>query len=187
VAERVFFTHGFTDTTMQTIAAEAGASKETLYRHFGSKEGLFSEIMEKRANRFLDGLDENPRQPGTLASMLRDLGIRLVETMTGRESMCLARVVFAEAPRNPDLGRIFYEQGPERLLKRLAYLLARAHERDEIHCPDPTLAASIFLGAMVTQYHIMGLAVPERLVVDPTHVRAHADEVVAMFLARYKA
>ena len=50
VAERVFLELGFNDTTMQIVASRAGASKETLYRHFGSKEGLFSEVVRARAN-----------------------------------------------------------------------------------------------------------------------------------------
>jgi len=49
VAEEVFLVHGFADSTMQTIASRAGASKETLYRHFASKEALFAEVVGRRA------------------------------------------------------------------------------------------------------------------------------------------
>ena len=52
VAERVFLELGFNETTMQIVASRAGASKETLYRHFGSKEGLFSEVVRARTARF---------------------------------------------------------------------------------------------------------------------------------------
>ena len=51
VAERVFLRGGFTETTMQIIAQDAGASKETLYRHFGNKEELFSEVIRGRSAR----------------------------------------------------------------------------------------------------------------------------------------
>jgi TetR/AcrR family transcriptional regulator, mexJK operon transcriptional repressor len=57
VAERVFLELGFTDTTMQIVASRAGASKETLYRHFGSKEGLFSEVVRARAVRVYGGTE----------------------------------------------------------------------------------------------------------------------------------
>jgi len=59
VAERVFLHRGFTDTTMQIIAEEASASKETLYRHFGSKEGLFFEVIRSRSVRITGGNEGN--------------------------------------------------------------------------------------------------------------------------------
>ncbi len=187
VAERVFFAHGFTESTMQTIAAEAGASKETLYRHFGSKEGLFSEIVGKRANQFLERLDENLQRPGAVVDVLRDLGVKMLDAMTGRDALCLYRIVIAEGPRNPDLGRIFYEQGPERVQKRLTQFLGLACERGELVCADPLLASKIFLGAIITHYHMVALTLPDRPPLSKAQMLAHTDEVVALFLARYGA
>ena len=187
VAERVFFTQGFTDTTMQFIAAEAGASKETLYRHFGCKEALFSEIVKNRANRFLERLDENLRKPGSVAEVLRDLGSRLLDAMTRDDSLCLSQIVISERPRNPDLGRIFYEQGPARVQKRLTQYLAIAHERGELRCADPLLAARLFLGAVVGNYYIKGLVIPDHETISKNQILAHVDEAVAVFLARYGA
>ena len=186
VAERVFFAQGFTDTTMQTIAAEAGASKETLYRHFGSKEGLFSEIVESRANRFLERLDENLTRGGTLGDVLRGLGMKMLEAMTECDALSLYRIVIAEGPRNPDLGRIFYEKGPERVQKRLAEVLAVANERGDLRCEDPILAAKIFLGAIMTHHHMVALMLPARPPISAAQRQAHVDEVVASLLLRYR-
>lgn len=185
VAERVFFDHGFGDTTMQTIAAEAGASKETLYRHFGSKEGLFSEIVESRANTFLEGLDENLQRPGTLAETLWTLGMRMLAAMVEREAICLYRIVVAEGPRHPDLGRIFYEQGPERVKQRLKTYLEAARARGELHCADCMLAATIFLGAVLANYHTWALVLPPGNLLTKAQVRAHIDEVVEVFVSGY--
>ncbi len=44
-AERIFFTKGFEDSTMDDIAEEAELSKGTLYLYFKSKEQLYLEIM----------------------------------------------------------------------------------------------------------------------------------------------
>jgi AcrR family transcriptional regulator len=41
-AERLFDTHGYAQTTMRAVAAEAGISLSVLYRQFPSKEVLFS-------------------------------------------------------------------------------------------------------------------------------------------------
>lgn len=185
VAEQVFFENGFTDTTMQTIAARAGASKETLYRHFGSKEGLFAEIVGTRAKGFLGGLDENFERPGSVADALRDLGVKMLEAMVGPDAISLCRTVIAESPRNPELGRIFFAAGPERVRARLTAFLTAARDRGELACADPVLAARIFLGAIMSSFHLMRLVLLEPPPVSAAQVKAHVDEVVATFLSRY--
>jgi AcrR family transcriptional regulator len=185
VAERVFFESGYADTTMQMIAVRAGASKETLYRHFGNKEGLFAEIVETRAKSFLDDLDENFERPDSAEGVLRNLGLRLLDAMVEDEAISLCRVVVAEAPRNPELGEIFFERGPGRVRTRLAEFLSAAMARDELACDDPGLAARIFLGAIVTSYHLARLVLQTPPPVTRAEIRAHVDEVVEMFLLKY--
>ena len=186
VAERVFFEHGFSDTTMQTIAACAGASKETLYRHFGSKEGLFAEIVENRARCFLESLDEKFDRPGFVADVLHDLGFKLLEAMIEPKAISLCRIVIAETPRNPELGRIFFKGGPGLLLQRLTEFLAAARDRGELDCPDPLLAARIFTGALVSSYHLTRLVLDEPVELTRPQMKAHIDEVVAMMMDRYR-
>ena len=43
-AKAVFLKHGFGDANMDEVAAVAGVSKMTVYRHFGSKEDLFAKM-----------------------------------------------------------------------------------------------------------------------------------------------
>ncbi len=40
IAQKLFLERGFAETTMLAIAEAAGASKETLYRHFENKEQI---------------------------------------------------------------------------------------------------------------------------------------------------
>lgn len=187
VAARVFFENGFSDTTMQMIALRAGASKETLYRHFGSKEGLFAEIVETRANCFLGNLDENFEKPGSVADVLRDLARILLETMVSDDGIMLCRTVVSEAGRNPELGEIFYDRGPMRVRRRLTEFLAAARSRGEITCADPQLAARIFLGAIVSNYHLSRLVLATPETVTHRDIVIHVDEVVDMFLLKYGA
>ncbi len=185
VAELVFFENGFTDTTMQTIAARAGASKETLYRHFGSKEELFAEIVETRAKGFLDSLDENFSTPGSVAQVLRDVGSRMIEELVSSSAIKLCRTVISESPRNPELGRIFLEEGPHRVRRRLTEFLEAARSRGELVCDDPYAAATIFLGAVLTVIHMERMVLHPPPTLAPEDVRKHVDEVVALFLSRY--
>lgn len=185
VAERVFFESGFSDTTMQTIAIRAGASKETLYRHFGSKEGLFAEIVETRAKSFLDDLDENFDRPGSVADVLRNLALKLLDAMVGDEAISLCRTVIAEAPRNPELGEIFFSRGPDRVRNRLTEFLVAARGRHELSCENPELAARIFLGAIMSNFHLMRLVLQSPPNLTRPQLKVHVDEVVEMFLLKY--
>ena len=187
VAEFVFFETGFADTTMQAIANRAGASKETLYRHFGSKEELFAEVVATRARSFLEDLDERFEQPGTVADVLHALGCRILETMCAKDSVALCRIVIAESPRNPELGELFMRAGPDRVRDRLSEFLAAAASRGELRCPDAGQAARIFLGAVLTNIHLTWLVLQDPPTIPRARMRAYVDEVVAIFMGRYAA
>lgn len=185
VAERMFFENGFADTTMQAIAARAGASKETLYRHFGSKEGLFAELVSDRARMFLEGLDAKFDRPGSVTDALRELGLKLLDAMVGADAISLCRTVVAESPRNPELGEIFFAAGPDRVCERLTEYLVVARSRGEFECAEPRRVALAFLGAVMSSFHLQRLLLRNPPVMTKVDMRNHVDEVVAMFMLRY--
>jgi TetR/AcrR family transcriptional repressor of mexJK operon len=185
IAERIFLERGFAETTMQLVAARAGASKETLYRHFGNKEELFADIVRRRSARITGGQDGDLDMNGTPREVLGKLGLNLLRFVTRADSLSFYRVVVAEATRAPELGRIFYAQGPARVHHELARYLGRAARRGELRCPDPDLAAKLFLGAIVANYQILGLIAPGLEPFKGKKTRAHVEEAVALFLARY--
>ena len=47
-AERLFFTDGITVTGVDAVARTAGVSVVTLYKHFGSKDGLVGAVLTRR-------------------------------------------------------------------------------------------------------------------------------------------
>lgn len=185
VAERVFLELGFTETTMQIVASRAGASKETLYRHFGSKEGLFSEVVRARSARVYGGTAGEFQLRGKPCDVLRQLGFNLLRLLLNEDPLCLFRIVVAEAPRTPELGRIFFEQGPAQILRQLTLYLEDATRQRLLNCPDSPLAAKLFLGAVIANRHIMMLVAPGFEPTTEETIRCHVEEAVALFLARY--
>ncbi|WP_407170239.1 TetR/AcrR family transcriptional regulator [Bradyrhizobium sp. ORS 111] len=184
VAERLFLEGGFAETTMQMIAEAAGASKETLYRHFSSKELLFAGIVDRKA-RELSGPESTLARGGSPEVVLFDLGIGLLHLVLRGPASSLFRILVAEAPRAPELGDLFYNRGPGRTVRRLAGYLAAATERSELRCEDPQGAARLFLGAVVAQYHLHLLVQPNWKRPSEREMRAHVKSAVAMFLAKY--
>lgn len=184
VAERVFLERGYAETTMLDIACSAGASKETIYRHFGCKDALFSEVMRRRSARVMSA-GEDGALCGSPPQVLSNLALNLLHLLTSDESLGLYRVVVAETPREPELGRIFYSQGPGRLLAQLADYLRQAEQKGALRVPDPERAASLFIGAVVALHQIQCVAA--RASFSEAEFQAHANEAVALFLARYGA
>ncbi|WP_132280633.1 TetR/AcrR family transcriptional regulator [Neorhizobium sp. JUb45] len=57
-AERVFEVHGFHRVGVDAILAPSGTSTRTLYKHFGSRDGLVTAVLEKRHFAFMARLQE---------------------------------------------------------------------------------------------------------------------------------
>jgi TetR/AcrR family transcriptional repressor of mexJK operon len=184
VAEEVFLEHGFADSTMQTIASRAGASKETLYRHFASKEALFAEVISRRAAQIFgaEGALARKAQP---RRVLFELGCGLLRLMTQGEVVSLLRLVIAETPRTPELGATVYAKGPGVTVDRLTEYLRAATARGELRCRQPERAAKLFLGAVIANYRVLALINPPKTPIAETEIRDHVRGAVAMFLAYY--
>jgi TetR/AcrR family transcriptional repressor of mexJK operon len=99
---------------MDAIAAEAGVSKQTLYRHFPSKGRLFVEVLTALTAGRVEA-DVSELMPAAALSepaverVLEMLGLRLVATLLDPTYLALLRVVIAEADDFPELGRHFHE------------------------------------------------------------------------------
>jgi len=184
IAERIFLERGFTATTMKAIAERAGASKETIYRHFASKELLFAEIVSRKARR-ISGSEGALASKARAETVLLEFGIGLLRAILTGEGAFLFRTVVAEVDRAPKLGDLFYERGPGLTAKRLTEYIAAASRRGELDCDNPSVAARLFLGAVVSHYHVRRLVQSGWKPLTDAQIGRHAEAATSMFLARY--
>lgn len=112
-AKTVFLNQGFGMATMDDVATVAGVGKQTVYRHFKSKEALFVGLVSSmcaQVGEFLIGAQDT--QPGrSPEAELRELGGMLAQILTTPDNLRLYRAIVAEAERLPELGRVFHENG----------------------------------------------------------------------------
>jgi len=186
VAQRIFLERGYNQTTMQAIAEEAGASKETLYRHFGSKEGLFIEIVREMSAQIAARLDEEITLHAPPADVLTRVGTGLLTTFSRDDVLSFYGWVVAETPRAPELGRIFYELGPAMVRAKLKDYLERATAQNVLCCDNPLLATKLFLGAILADIHLQALTLGVRARSE-AEIHEQVAAAVEMFLARYRA
>jgi AcrR family transcriptional regulator len=70
VASRLFAEHGYAETRLEDIAAQAGVSKQLLYQHFPSKKALHLALLAKHRDELLGGLAEEMAAQGSLVERL---------------------------------------------------------------------------------------------------------------------
>lgn len=182
-ATRAFRDEGYECTSMDRIADFAGASKRTVYNHFGSKEALFQAVVE-RLFAHVDSLREvewDPDRP--LHEQLADFARAKTLVAEDPASLCLMRVVLGVFIKQPELVREAISRAAEDE-NALVTWLQRADSAGVLRVEDPELAACMFWsmaeGALFWPQLLEGPMDPERrqLVVR---------EVVETFLARYRS
>jgi TetR/AcrR family transcriptional regulator, mexJK operon transcriptional repressor len=158
-AKRVFLRAGYS-ASMDLVAAEAGVSKQTVYNHFGSKEGLFRAIVEHVSGELLDVLVERDSARPDPAATLEAIARRFLTLLLTPSYLALHRMLVAEAPRFPDLAREIYAGGPARAASELALYLAEESRKGTLAVADPALAAEQFFGALCGHLHLRALLSP---------------------------
>ncbi len=167
---------------MDRIAELAGASKRTVYNHFGSKEALFQAVVGRLLDAAvaLEQLAWDPERP--LEDQLADFAQAKAILAEDAASLCLVRVVFGVFIKHPELVRDVITRSTEQENSLITWL-RKADEAGRLEVPDPELAANVFWslakGALFWPQLLEGP-------MDPGTRNAVMDELVQTFLARYR-
>jgi TetR/AcrR family transcriptional repressor of mexJK operon len=181
-ATRVFLDLGYGAASMDAIAAEAGVSKQTVYSHFGAKDGLFGAIIEDKCDELLAPVFE-PFRPGRdHGKALIEVARRFLSAILAPPNTALFRVIIAESGRFPELANAFYRAGPKTAVDNLAGYLKELNGAGVIATNDPMASARQFFALLRGDLYMRRLL---DLTPEPTaaEVAAVADEAVSGFLA----
>ncbi len=183
-ARRVFMADGYGAANMDAIAKAAGVSKATVYAHFTGKDRLFAAIIAQQCqvHSAIPALDDIERS--TPEEALRQLGRNFADLVLSPAVLDLYRIVVAETPRFPELGRTLYETGPKRGLARLAEYLRQLTDRGLLDVPEPHIAARQFFGMIRSDLYLRRLFGIDDAEVGIT-VEQMVDSSVEMFLRAY--
>jgi TetR/AcrR family transcriptional regulator, mexJK operon transcriptional repressor len=184
-AHRLFLEQGYMATSVDAILAEAGiSSKETLYRHYASKEALFVDVLSHLTME-QPGFSEklaalpSPQNLPSLRQALTQLSREILSMMNQPGYFPLVRMIIAETPRFPQLGTLFFSTVTQRGLTIIATLLQEAREQQIIADIDLDAVTHTLLGGLVT-YALMCLVFGGEEVQPPALDRADAVVEVIM-------
>ncbi len=184
-AGRVFSTLGFDAASMSDVAREAEVSKATLYVYFQDKEHLFTAICAERRDRNISELiailDTSKPLEETLLVFATDILRRISQPFV----VAAHRIVIGVAERMPEIGREFFEAGPQRITNEFAKFIAHHAARGTLKIEDNVLAAAQFLElaqASIFRQRLYGVVTtppPEE------EIQKVAASTVRVFLAAY--
>ena len=181
-ARDVFLERGYGETSMDVVARAAGVSKATVYALFTSKDRLFATVIEREGDHKTAVVDASGG--AAVADVLSRFAIDAAALLLSVSNTAMSRTVSSEAIRYPEVGRLFYANGPDRLIGRLAGYLGLAMNRGELRRADARLAAAQFLAVIVADLQLrlaMGLPAPSR-----TEQRNVVTAGVEMFVRAYQ-
>ena len=144
-ARDVFLEQGYEGASIEEIVRRVGGSKASLYAYFGSKQGLFWEVVGDATEQFLAELALPTQADAELEKTLNTIGLRFLRGFLDPAGCRMFRTLIAESQRFPELAQRFFERGPQRVRQVLGNYLRLQQDAGRIDCADPEMAASQFL------------------------------------------
>jgi TetR/AcrR family transcriptional regulator, mexJK operon transcriptional repressor len=183
-ARTLFLKHGYGETSMDAIARQAAVSKATLYPYFDGKDALFAALIMTECRHLSDEIGRRALDEPNIRDALLQVAHDFNNLLCTGHGLTMYRIVVAEVPRFPELGRVFYESGPTIMIDRIAEVLRRAADRELLKVCDPRIAAIQFISLIRGELHltrVLGLKKASKNVTD--YIEASVD----LFLAGYQA
>jgi AcrR family transcriptional regulator len=144
----LFSRKGFRGTTTKEIAEAAGCSEATLFKHFATKDELYSAILESKTQ-----LDETLAQAMQAAARKDDFRVFRTIGLKGLTQMecdtSLLRLLLFSALEGHALAHLFFESKVQRLHEFLSNYIEERIAEGVFRPVNPLLAARSFVGMMV--------------------------------------
>ena len=182
-ARTLFLKLGYGDTSMDAIARHAAVSKATLYSHFAGKDALFAALIVSECRHLSDQIGRRALDEPDIRDALLRVAHDFNNLLCTGYGLTMYRIVIAEVPRFPELGRVFYDSGPTIMIDRIANLLRQAADRGLLKVRDPRIAAIQFISLIRGELQltrVLGLKKTSKNPAD--YIEASVD----LFLAGYR-
>lgn len=144
-AREIFLEKGYVAASVEDVVGRVGGSKATLYSYFGSKEGLFGDLIAQLCDEYVSTLAIPNAVDGDIERTLNQFGRRLLKLFLDPTQVALYRSIFAELSYFPELAERLYDKSAVRSRRELGEFLARQHDAGVLDCPAPLEAAGSFL------------------------------------------
>lgn len=179
-AAELFLKEGYERCSMDSIAAAAGVSKQTVYSHFANKDELFRSCIAEKCQLYDLRIDASAH--ADLETGLAAFADGLLRLISDPQAIKMWRLMMTEAECHPRVAQMFHETGPEEALRSLAAFLGE--HRDRLDIDDAELAARTFVALAEDCYQgRILLGVIDR--VEDEDRRRHVKRATGQFMRLY--
>jgi len=158
VAAEIFSLKGFNGTLTKEIADRAGVSPAIIFRHFPSKEAIYSAILDHKVKQAAGRIRERLRDAagrkddrayfGALAFDLLDLYSK---------DRSLIRLLLFSALEGHDLSRMFYKTMSRQVRDHVRAYIKQRIADGAFRQLDPLVSARAFMGMVVHHAQVVAL------------------------------
>lgn len=141
---------GYEQLTMLSVARRVGASKETLYAWFGSREGLITELIERNADESAGRVSEALERDADHVEVLTAYATGLLHLLCGPSSIALNRA----AMTSPELAAALLQSGRHRIGPLVERYLQQLGNAGTIAIAHPGEAFQLLYGLVVQDTQI---------------------------------
>lgn len=122
-ARQLFPEYGVEGVSTDMLCRQAGASKASLYKYFGGKEGLFAAMIDAEGEIFEVPTSALPESPKEMRDAVLRFGRALVGLLAQPHIQRNALLMFKQSASDPDTAKLFFERTVEATRKRLTLLI----------------------------------------------------------------
>jgi TetR/AcrR family transcriptional regulator len=161
-AARLFTSKGYAATTVREIVADAGVTKPVLYYYFGSKEGIYLELLCRPFAEFETIVEEQKADKGDTQTRLLSLADRVFSLFLNH--LDVGRLMYS-IYYGPPQGAPFFDFDAQHLQweQAIAELIAEGMQKGEIREGNVGEMTLVVLGAISVSMEVC-LCRPEAMV-----------------------
>jgi len=153
-AYEVLAEKGYGATSMLAIAKRAGASNETLYKWYGSKQALFRSMVEANAREVAELLRDGISAGRNPWAMLKSAGPVLLRLLTSERAIALNRAAVMDADETGILGRTLAEAGRNSVAPLIARVFEEGRAGGQMAFETKEDATEVYIGLLVGDLQI---------------------------------
>jgi len=182
-AAALFARKGFDGVTTREIARKAGVSEAMLYRHFPTKEALYTEIIRQKVRVRPDAVGTEALARGDDEEVLKAVARSFFRQM--EEDPTILRLMLHSALGDHELASVFLKGRETAMLDFLLEYIVRRQGEGAFRKMDPAAAVRAFIGMFFHYIMVSELFdVPRRFQVPKGRA---IDEFVRIFLRGVRA
>lgn len=179
----LFIEKGYGSVSVDEIIKQSKGSKSTLYKFFGSKEGIMKAVIESLAEEMLRQIKVDYPSGKTIREVLINIGEVIVDLALSDNAINQFRLAVSNAKPFPDVAMMWYEAGPKTTFDGIAEVFARENAKGRLKVENPLTAAWFFGGMLIFKENMTRLigAPPAK----KTEMKNLVEKAVDIFLKFY--